>query len=191
MFVIDLKTGAPEPWHELQVAAYFHGNAWQPLDFDPDTHTYKYQGVAKPSVTQILDEMGEISEYSKRSERARERGLMVHIAGSLLPDRLDWTTVDSAIFGYVASLAEWFARTGCQVDAQEQRVYLEGLEVAGTLDLRCTFDRGASGTLYLQQDGSLAKFQPTDTMKSWIVFVSIVNHWKWRKATNGSQRRNA
>ena len=188
MPVLDLKTGAPEPWHPLQVAAYDHGDPDTPLEFDAPTHTYKLCYVI-PSVTQILDEMGEISEFAKQSERARERGIMVHIAGSLLPDRLDWSTVDNEIWLYVLSLAKWFEQTGCKVQAQEQLVYINGLDVAGTLDLRCTFARGASGTLYLQKDGSLAKFRAVER-NSWEVFVSIVNHWKWRQA-NGTKRRSA
>lgn len=179
-FVIDLKTGAPERWHELQVSAYEHGAAFKDYCFDEKLHLYMVLGRVIPSVTQILKDMGEISEYSMQSERARERGIMVHIAGALLPDWLDWATVDPAIFGYVLSLAKWFDQTSCKVEAQEQRVYLPQLDVAGTLDLRGTFQNGKSGTLYLQEDGSLAKFKAADTRKGWNVFVSIVNHWRWK-----------
>jgi hypothetical protein len=190
--VIDLKTGSPEPWHELQVAAYQHGVPSSHISLEPQTHIYTIEqsGDRVPGVTQILDEMGEISEFAKKSERARERGLMVHIAGSLLPDRLDWSTVDPQIMGYVVSLAEWFRQTKCEVQAQEQRIYIPELGVAGTLDLRASFaiaPRNQNGSLYLQKDGSLAKFKPIHR-SSWAVFVSIVNHWKWRNQNGRAQR---
>lgn len=186
--ICDLKTGAPQRWHELQVAAYEHGKVLTAADwawkFDPEKHEYTLNGYLVPSVTQILKDMDCISEFSMQSERARERGIMVHIAGSFLPDRLDWSTVDSRILGYVLSCAEWFARTGCKVEAQEQRVYIPELDVAGTLDLRGSFNTGQSGTLYLQADGSLAKFKACDVRKSWAVFVSMVNVWRWKHANS-------
>lgn len=180
--ILDLKTGAPERWHELQVSAYEHGTPYK-FAFDVDKHEYSFgdTGEKMPSVTQILKDMGEISEWSMQDERAKLRGTMVHVAGALLPDRLDWSTVDSAIFGYVMSLAVWFDQTGCKVEAQEQQVYLPDLDVAGTLDLRGTFKNGKSGTLYLQADGSLAKFKPADTRRGWQVFVSIVNYWRYKQ----------
>ena len=177
--ILDLKTGAPERWHELQVSAYEHGHD-SGLEFDADKHEYSIKGQRVPSVTQILKDMGEISEFSMQSERARLRGTMVHIAGALLPDRLDWSTVDSAIFQYVMSLALWFEQTGCVVEAQEQQVYLPDLDVAGTLDLRGSFKNGKSGTLYLQADGSLAKFKAADTRRGYQIFVSMVNVWRYR-----------
>lgn len=190
MGVLDLKTGSPEAWHELQVAAYEHGVfPFNALSLDPSTHTYSLAGRVIPGVTQILDEMGEVSEFAKQNERARERGLMVHIAGALLPDRLDWSTVDSEIMGYVVSLAEWFNQTDPEVEAQEQTVYIPELGVAGTLDLKIS-PRGQSGNLYLQKDGSMAKFKPAGR-NSWAVFVSIVNHWKWRNENGRARRRSA
>jgi hypothetical protein len=165
------------------VAAYEHGNVDpRNLLFEPNDHVYKFavSGHIIPSVTQILKEMGEISEFAMQSERARERGTIVHIAASFLPDRLDWTTVDRRILGYVMSCAQWFETTGCVVQAQEQRVYIPEINVAGTLDLRGTFPNGKSGTLYLQEDGSLAKFKACDVRKDWQIFVSMVNVWRYR-----------
>lgn len=179
--IIDLKTGTPERWHSLQVAAYEHGKDWY-FRFDPEKHEYRRHDNKQviPSVTQVLKEMGLISEWAMQSERARERGTIVHIAAALLPDRLDWSTVDSRIMGYVMSAALWFETTGCKVEAQEQRVYIPELDVAGTLDLRGTFQSGKSGTLYLQEDGSLAKFKACDVRKDWNVFVSICNFYRWK-----------
>ena len=150
------------------------------FEFNEEKHEYKINARIIPSVTQILKDMGAISEFSMQSEIARERGTMVHIAGSFLPDRLDWSTVDSRIMGYVLSCAEWFKTTGCAVEAQEQRVYIPELDVAGTLDLRGSFSTGRSGTLYLQADGSLAKFKICDVRTSWAIFVSMVNVWRYR-----------
>lgn len=181
--ILDLKTGSPAPWHSLQVSAYEHGTSSRArdLDFNYERHEYSFNGYIIPSVTQILRDMGEISEFSMASERARERGTIVHSAAALLPDRLDWSTVDSRIFGYVMSAALWFDHSKCVVEAQEQRIYIPELDVAGTFDLKCHFEKGQSGTLYLQEDGSLAKFKACDVRKSWGIFVSMVNVWRYRK----------
>lgn len=177
---IDLKSGASEAWHSLQVSAYEHGIPTK-FDFDPEKHEYRLDGRVIPSVTTILRDMGEISEFSMQSERARERGTMVHIAASFLPDNLDWSSIESSIFGYVMSAALWFEKTGCKVEAQEQQIYLPDLDVAGTLDLRGSFQGGKSGTLYLQADGSLAKFKAADTRRGYQIFVSMVNVWRYRQ----------
>lgn len=177
--IIDLKTGAPERWHELQVAAYDHMDCSIPLDFDDETHTYRFEGRVIPSVTQILFDMGCISEFSTWSEFARDRGTKVHQACALLPDRLDWTTVDARILPYVMSLQEWFKVSWINIVAQEQRGYNRELGYAGTLDLRAS-NVQPNATLYLQQDGSLAKLKPHTDRRAWYTFVSMVNVWRWK-----------
>ena len=177
--ILDLKTGAPARWHELQVAAYEHGTPAPDIEFDAELHRYSKKGVHFPSVTQILFDMGCISEFSTFSELARDRGTAVHAACALLPDKLDWSTVDARVLPYVKSFQEWLQTTkNAGILAQEQRVYIPELDVAGTLDLRV--NNGMSGTLYLQADGSLAKFKACDVRKSWAVFVSIVNFYRWK-----------
>jgi len=176
--ILDLKTGAPARWHELQVAAYEHGTPAPDLDFDAELHVYRDVGEIVPSVTQILFDMGCISEFSTFSEFARDRGTAVHAACALLPERLDWSTVDDRCLPYVQSFQRWLETTKAGILAQEQRVYLLDVDVAGTLDLRV--NNGMSGTLYLQADGSLAKFKACDVRRSWAIFVSMVNVWRFK-----------
>ena len=47
------------------------------LEFNPIEHRYYVDGAEYPSVTQVLDRAGLISEFCK-DEEARERGLTVH-----------------------------------------------------------------------------------------------------------------
>lgn len=177
--IIDFKTGAPERWHSLQISGYEHLDCSIPLDFDEETHTYRFKGRVVPSVTQILFDMGCISEFSTWSEFARDRGTKVHQACALLPDRLDWSTVDARIVPYVMSFQEWLKVGWINIMAQEQRGYNQELGYAGTLDLRVGTG-SSNATLYLQADGSLAKLKSHTDRRAWHTFVSMCNVWNWR-----------
>jgi hypothetical protein len=189
MAIIDLKTGVPAPWHSLQVAAYEKLDAITALDFDAETHTYFMNGQKVPSVTQILWDLGEISEFSTWNDFARDRGLAVHAACALLPDRLDWRSVDLRIIGYLESFMRWVERQKFGVFEQEQRGFNSDLVYAGTWDLRVPVSTCRSGTLYLKQDGSLPMFNSYYYGQEWPTFLSMVNVWHW-KERHGQFRRN-
>jgi hypothetical protein len=185
--IVDLKTGAPAPWHSLQVAAYEKLEARPALAFDAETHTYFWNGHRVPSVTQILWDLEEISEFSTWNDFARDRGNAVHAACALLPDRLDWQSVDVRILGYLQSFMRWVERQNINIIEQEQRGFNADLLYAGTWDLRVS--KGHSGTLYLKQDGSMPTFNSYRTGQDWPTFLSMVNVWHW-KERHGHFRRN-
>ncbi len=180
--ILDAKTGARAPWHSLQIDAYRHLACLNPPDFDADKHEYTYRGKVYPSVTQILFAMGAISEFSTWSEYARDLGTVVHRAIAMLDDQFDWLAWDYRIWPYLYSFLEWKHKSGAKIQAQEQRGINLELGYAGTLDLRCEWE--AHGTLYLQSDGSMAKFQRQTNQNAWHVFVSMCNTFTWLRQNN-------
>ncbi len=175
MGVIDIKTGVAARWHKLQVAAYSHMDTEIELEFEPEAHVYKYDGRVIPSVTQILSALGAIPDYSTSSEWRRDAGTAVHMACALLPDRLDWSSVDWRIMPYVMSYNRWLDTV--EVVEQEKRGYNKQMRYAGTLDVRVWGSQ--TGTLYLQADGTMPKFIKQSDVADWQVFVSMVNVYHW------------
>lgn len=79
------------------------------LVLDEKTHRYSYQGRPVAGVTEILQGVG-IVDPRWFSEFSRDRGKAVHLAMQLLiQGRLDWSTVDERIIGYVRA-GESFCR---------------------------------------------------------------------------------
>lgn len=80
--------------------------------FDPEKHEYWLGESRLPSVTEILNDVGLISDYAKNEEAAL-RGTYVHKACALLIDgELDWNSVDERITGYVKSFHLWVIHCG-------------------------------------------------------------------------------
>ena len=106
------------------------------IEFDEAEHRYSVDGVTVPSVTQIIDAGGLISDFCK-SEQAAERGLRIHEACALLARGvLDWSTVDPRIIGYVLSYQRFLeACSSWKVLAVEQRVFGELHRYCGTFDV--------------------------------------------------------
>jgi hypothetical protein len=87
-----------------------------------------------PSVTQVIDAAGLVNEFSKQ-EYAALRGSRAHEAGKyLFEQRLDWTSVDERILGYVQSLDKWIKLTGFVAERCEVRLYHPILKFAGSFD---------------------------------------------------------
>ena len=105
------------------------------IEFEPQTHTYRVAGVVVPSVTQILDAAGDVSSFC-RDELAAERGSRVHEACALLATgKLDWSTVDSRIMGYVLSYQSFLGMVSkWELQGVERRVY-SPYGYAGTYDV--------------------------------------------------------
>lgn len=162
------------------------------IEFDEATHAYTVNGEGLPSVTQILSDLGEISEFSTASEYRRDVGIAVHAAAALLPDRLDWSSVGAESIPYLLSLQLWFDATGNTIQAQEQRGANKNFGYAGTLDLRVLEGVGQLATLYLQGDGSMAKIVKYDnTLALKHTFSSFVNVWNWKyRGNNGRKQRD-
>lgn len=102
--------------------------------FEPDSHTYYFDGRRVPSVTQVLAEAG-LVDWTYCSEWARERGSLVHKAIALeLAGGLDWSSVDETFHPYISAELQAIADLGAEVVASEMRLYSPTYGSAGTLD---------------------------------------------------------
>lgn len=106
----------------------------QKFSFDEATHTYSLGGQKIPSVTEILDSCGLISEFAK-SEQKRLYGSYIHKACHLLAQkRLEWSTVDPRIIGKVLAYDRFL--TDNRIDGIEFETphYHKDYLYGGTLD---------------------------------------------------------
>jgi len=103
--------------------------------FDEVSHEYWLNSVRIPSVTQILDGVGLISDFAKQP-LAAERGKLIHLACKYLANGvLDWSTVDASILGYVCSYAKFLEHTAWKILAVEQSLHDPEYLFAGTYDV--------------------------------------------------------
>jgi len=179
--IIDIKTGGAERWHELQTAAYAGMDLFD-VDFDEGAHRYSVDGVVLPSVTQVITRF--VPQHGDQA--AMQRGTAVHIACHLLiKGILDWGTVDPRMMGWLTSFAEWLQRTGFEVEQSEQRGANPLHGYAGTLDLRGIIPGALPslmrGALYLQENGSIARFKAHNGRDDFKVFVGMLNFFKWEQ----------
>lgn len=158
------------------------------LSFDPDTHTYTIGDERLPSVTQVIDRVGLIPSSQKNSDAAHRGKMVHLAARYLFEHRLDWSSVASPIAGYVCSLDKWISATGFSARECEGRGWHRVHRYAGQWDVVGKMEYGEvlidiktgapakwhglqtaayveitgralkRGSLYLQQDGSIAKF---------------------------------
>lgn len=105
------------------------------LQFDEETHTYRYAGHVVRSVTQVLADAG-LCDYTYSSEFAMWRGSIVHKAVHVeLTNRLDWSTVSESFHPYIMAAKQMVADLGGEVVDVERRVFSSIYGFAGTLDL--------------------------------------------------------
>jgi hypothetical protein len=114
------------------------------LDLD-ENHVYRLDGDVIPGVTEILKAGG----YGNPSEteggfvisedvieNARERGIIIHEAISLLVKKqLDWDTVDDECTPYVEAFQSWMEETGFYAVESEALFYDPEYQYCGTRDL--------------------------------------------------------
>ena len=129
------------------------------IEFDEATHTYKVDGVAKPSVTTILKDVGLFPDFygtAEEREYYMQRGTMVHLAvqnmaewilscdqAVKVPDGKIRSTMmnyiskqDSRIEGYLWSFikfldSQWYPK----VMASEKKVFSKAYNYCGTIDM--------------------------------------------------------
>ena len=113
------------------------------LYFDPDTHTYYWDGKIVPSVTEIAKPIssGRLNELPKWIvENARQRGSAVHEYAEeyLLCGELDFDSIEAEYLPYVENFVNWARTYKPKVLYTEYKMGCE--EFAGTLDLICEID---------------------------------------------------
>ena len=108
------------------------------LEFDPEKHVYSMDGVAVPSVTQILKESG-ISDFSgidgDTLMHAARRGTLVHSACHYFDDGdLDYHDLDEEIKPYVDAWEKFTKENECKFFSIEEQVHHPAYNYAGRLD---------------------------------------------------------
>lgn len=107
------------------------------LILDKATHRYSWGGRPVGGVTEIIQALG-IVDARWFTDYARERGTAVHTALEYLAQgRLDWSTLDPRIVGYVRAGERFMKDAGIRVGSclTEHLVYHPALRYAGKLDL--------------------------------------------------------
>lgn len=129
------------------------------LAFNAADHTYHFDGVRVPGVTQVLEPLQFLDGIPWETLKAAgDLGQHVHQATDLF-DRgeLDWNTLDTNLVPYVSAWAKLLEETGAVVISSEQRVYHSKLKYAGMLDgrvlmpgqsLPCVLDRKTSAIVH-------------------------------------------
>lgn len=109
------------------------------LQFDEESHTYRYSGQVVPSVTQILKPVSPDFTFvpSEKLERARLLGNAVDAAICLFEKKqLDESSLAPVIRSYLDAWIEFKSMSGWETIDTQERVYSEKYGYAGTLDLR-------------------------------------------------------
>lgn len=116
------------------------------IEFDKASHTYRVNGKAVPSVTQVLDPLLELDGVPRAVlEAARVFGTHVHEACHLLVrDELDWARLDPGLVPYVNGARRFLKESRVVVIASELRVASATVGCAGTLDLVAVLKRSES-----------------------------------------------
>lgn len=105
------------------------------LEYSETEHRYFVDGREKPSVTQILDKAGLVSQFCK-DEDARGRGVMVHdLTAKDDQGPLDLRQVPGKLRGYIRAWRKYKSDVGLRIVDIEQRVDSEGY--AGRYDRLC------------------------------------------------------
>lgn len=121
------------------------------LSFDEPTHTYRFNGLIIPSVTQVLSMIGGYEGIPKAIlDRAADRGTAIHHATELADfGTLDWTTVHEEVEPYLLGWQQFLADKNPELLQIETRVYHPTYRFAGTIDRELILD-GARGVLDLK-----------------------------------------
>ena len=101
--------------------------------FDEATHTYKIDGKVWPSVTQILQDLGFMSDFYAAGSSTR--GKDVHLITKLYEEgRLDWTKIDEDYVGYLDAWISFLRKEPWETEKCEVVTYHRLLGYAGTTD---------------------------------------------------------
>ena len=141
------------------------------IEFNEERHEYRWNGVVKPSVTQILAASGRCSWDCVDEETrkyALKRGQTVHWLCQLEDEgALNWRTVPTDLRGYRKSWRSWKRHSGFQVLWIERIFYVARYGFAGRVDRTGSFPAtsmygtGSSGVVDLKtgEIGDWVRFQ--------------------------------
>ena len=111
------------------------------LTFNAEDHTYKWNGILKPCVSNIIAPLHDFSAIPQHIlDVKKEWGTMVHLYlemldnGTLDPDQSKWDERMVSVVGAWQRFREQYSLTGKPVT--EERFYHEGLGYSGTRDRR-------------------------------------------------------
>ena len=104
------------------------------IEFQAEGHIYTVDGIVKPSVTQVLAEMG-LANYYNIDPWYMERGKAVH-SGTVMIDAgtLNWDKVDKRILGYLEAYKSFIGQSGLVFEHKEKKLYSEKYDFCGTPD---------------------------------------------------------
>lgn len=112
------------------------------LEFDESTHTYRFDGVAIPSVSKVMEPLSGVKYAGinqKTMERAAAKGSSVHESIELFV-AFGTKDVNPEHGGYFDAFMDWWNERKPSVVAAELRVYHSILQYGGTLDLLAYID---------------------------------------------------
>jgi hypothetical protein len=108
------------------------------LEFEPEEHVYKFDGVVVPSVTGIIELWSEVAKLpAEILIPAGIRGSRVHLATELDDEgdlNEEWAE-EVGMMGYVLGWRKFKRDHGLVTEAREQRIYHPLHRYAGTLDV--------------------------------------------------------
>jgi len=108
------------------------------LTFDEVNHIYRRYGIIKPSVTQILQEVGliDFSAVPKEVlERASNFGTAVHKTTELFDKNiLDFSSVSNPIIPYLKAWQDFLETYKIKILAIEKQFYCSKYDYCGTID---------------------------------------------------------
>lgn len=111
--------------------------------FDPEQHAYSVDGVALPSVTQVLHATGMLPDYSRLDPFYRERGAAVHAAIQLdLKGDLDIESLTPEVGVHVARFWRFAEAVNLKPVWVEGPLYCPVYRYAGTPDCLAECDQG-------------------------------------------------
>lgn len=144
------------------------------LTFDDPTHTYRWNGVVVPSVTQALNALHPFGSFvtPEMLEAARLRGTNVHLMCQFYDeDRLDRSEFVESELAYLPAWERFLRDVQPNWNAVECRFFNPDYSYAGTPD----------------REGVLEAFHPTD---EWIIDIktSAEKHPVWGPQTAAYER---
>ena len=109
------------------------------LEFEEASHTYRWNGAVKPSVTGIIAPLvGDFLRFCtpEQLEHARREGVAIHKTVELdCAGTLDEEQLPAWLRPYLSAWRKFVSETGFELGASETWVYNKHFGYAGTLDL--------------------------------------------------------